>query len=109
MDVTEILTVCVSEVEQVDDKLEEPVVETIIIEAVVPTTEIIAEEVSVSETDLVNDQIKVLFIPKPLLDVEPTLTEEKLEDAPMIQIETNSSMVSEELLKDVETDQKELE
>ena len=50
--------------EPVDEKLEEPVKETIIIEEVVSMTEIIAEEVSVSETELVNDKLKILFIPK---------------------------------------------
>ena len=61
MDETEILTVCVSEAEPVDEKLEEPVEETIIIETSVSTTEIIAEEVSVSETELVKDKLKVFL------------------------------------------------
>ena len=56
---TIIIEAAVSEAEPVDEKVEEPVEETVIIEPVVSTTAIIADEVSVSETELVNDKLKV--------------------------------------------------
>ena len=76
MDEKEILKV-VSEAEPVNEKLEEPIEETIINEAIVSMTEIIEVEVSVNETELVDDKLKVLFIPKPMMDGEPILTEKK--------------------------------
>ena len=52
---TIIIEAAVSEAEPVDEKVEE----TVIIEPVVSMTAIIADEVSVSETELVNDKLKV--------------------------------------------------
>ena len=72
-----IMETVVSEAELLNEKLEEP--ETTNTGTIVSMTEITEDKVSVNKTELVDDKLRALFIPKPMMDGEPILTEEKEE------------------------------
>ena len=77
--------------ELMDEKLEEP--ETISTGVIVSMTEITENRGSVNKTELVDNKLRVLFVLKPMMDVEPIL-KEKTEDPVSDDIMTEESQVT---------------